>query len=133
MLLESFAHFFGEFRLITLNFQFSKKKTEITRPVLSGPPSIGEITFTISQIRIPNPNLNSVKRHVEPKVSHDSMPYSRVRRDFDKSSCRIKEERADRERRDCQKNQRYDTYLSQRKILGWVLGVFKNRTKTFHE
>src|SRR3989442_4392791 len=121
MLLESFAHFFGEFRLITLNFQFSKKKTEITRPVLSGPPSIGEITFTISQIRIPNPNLNSVKRHVEPKVSHDSMPYSRVRRDFDKRSCRIKENRVDREKRHSPKIERYHTSLSQWKefALSW--------------
>src|SRR3989442_14819041 len=120
MLLESFAHFFGEFRLITLNFQFSKKKTEITRPVLSGPPSIGEITFTISQIRIPNPNLNSVKRHVEPKVSHDSMPYSRVRRDFHKRSCRIKKNRVDREKRHRQKNKRYHTSLPQWKNLVWA-------------
>src|SRR2546428_12441093 len=130
MLLESFAHFFGEFRLITLNFQFSKKKTEITRPVLSGPPSIGEITFTISQIRIPNPNLNSVKRHVEPKVSHDSMPYSRVRRDFDKSYFRIKKKRGDREKRHRQKKERYHTSLPQWKEYGWSLDGSKKKKKS---
>src|SRR3989442_5590242 len=98
-MLESFAHFFGEFGLITLNFQFSKKKTEITRPVISGPPSIGEITFTISRIRIPNPNLNSVMRYVEPEVSHDSMPYPRVWRDLDQRFCRVQEKRGDRGKR----------------------------------